>query len=315
MKLLELQKELFKLFEEGKYNDALKLAKTIEEISADMKYKTLFWRACLYCALQEPSSAINELNIGLNEGIWWNPNTLLNDPDLKPLQEIEGFKRVLIQCESKLNEISAITKPESLILTPYGKMNNQIPLIYSLHWRGDNIKRFSQYWDIKELRDDHVFAFPQSSQVHGYNEYCWDNNGVAKAEAVSSLGKVVSDMNIEKNDVILAGASQGGTLALELALENENIPNIKGFIIVVPSLREIAKYEQLIDKAKDRGLKGYMITGDKDYFYASVTDLHNLFLKKGFPCELFVKQGMGHFFPDNFQTILPQAIRSILGAT
>lgn len=55
-----------------------------------------------------------------------------------------------------------------------------------------------------------------------------------------------------------------------------------------------------------------MITGDQDHFYSSVTDLHNLFLKKDFPCRLLVKEGMGHFFPDNFQTILPKAINYVL---
>jgi hypothetical protein len=65
--LLELQGKLFELFEEGKYNDALMIAKTIEEVSPDMKYKTYFWRACLYSSLKEYSTAINELNSGLNE--------------------------------------------------------------------------------------------------------------------------------------------------------------------------------------------------------------------------------------------------------
>lgn len=312
MNLVELQRELFNLFDEGKYNEALKIVNTVEELSPEMKYKIFFWRACLYCALKEPSRAINELDLGLKAGVWWNPNTLLNDPELNELQEFEEFKHVLKQCESKLSETAAITMPESLILKPNGTLDKSIPLIYALHWRGENIKKFSQYWDIKELRNENVFAFPQSSQVHGYNEYCWDNNEVAEVEIVNSIKQIVMDLNFEENDVILAGASQGGKLALELALNTENVPNLKGFIIVVPSIREVEKYEKLIEKAKDRGLKGYMITGDQDHFYSSVTDLHNLFLKKDFPCRLLVKEGMGHFFPDSFQTILPKAINYVL---
>jgi predicted esterase len=237
---------------------------------------------------------------------------LLDDPDLKPLQDFEEYIQVIKQCKSKLSEAAASVKPESLILKQNGKMNKSMPLIYSLHWRGENIKRFSQYWNIEGLRNANIFAFPQSSQVHGFNEYCWDNNEVAEVEVINSLEKIVHELSLEDNNVILAGASQGGKLALELALNNEKIANLKGFILVVPSIREIGKYEELIDKAKARGIKGYIITGDQDYFYSSVTEIQNLFLKKAFPCELFVKEGMGHFFPDNFKTILPRAINYIL---
>lgn len=68
MNLVELQRELFNLFDEGKYNEALKIVNTVEELSPEMKYKIFFWRACLYCALKEPSRAINELDLGLKAG-------------------------------------------------------------------------------------------------------------------------------------------------------------------------------------------------------------------------------------------------------
>jgi predicted esterase len=308
----DLQNKLFELFEERNFEEAIHVANLIEETSSDMKYKTYFWRACLYCALEDTSQAMLELKLGLKEGVWWHPNTLMNDSDLKPLQELDEFKEILKQCESNVREMSLTAKPEHMILKPKANMKERIPVIYSLHWRGENIKRFSQYWNIEEVREDNVFAFPQSSQVYGFNEYCWDNNEIAKKEVTNTLKQIKRELNLENNDVILAGASQGGKLALELALNNE-ISNLKGFIIVVPSIREIETYKGLIEKAKDNGIKGYIITGDKDYFYSDVVKLQSLFEEKDFPCKLFIKEGMGHFFPTDFSTILPKAIDYVLG--
>jgi predicted esterase len=307
MSSFDLQTRLFKLFDEGKYQEALDVANVIEETYPDMIHKTYFWRACLYCALEETSQAMLELNSGLNQGVWWNPNTLMNDADLKPLHDIDEFRDILKQCESILKEASSLAKPEHLILKPEANMQERIPVLYSLHWRGDNINSFSQYWDIEELREDYIFAFPQSSQIYGFNAFCWDNTEIAKEEIMTTLKKIKKEIDIENNDVILAGASQGGKLALELALNNE-ISNVKGFIIVVPSIREITGYEGLIEKATEKGMKGYIITGDKDYFYSDVLKLQTLFEEKNFPCKLYIKEGMGHFFPQDFSTILVEAI-------
>lgn len=311
MSVFELQQKLFELFDKKQYTEAIEIANIIENTNSDMKSKTYLWRACLYCALEQPASAITQLTVGLNEGVWWNPNTLKNDSDLKPLQDLEEFKKIVTTCEAILKEAASSSKPEYLMIKPQHNTLKSTPLIYSLHWRGDNIKRFSQYWDSGEASDNYIFAFPQSSQIYGYNEYCWDDKEIAESDILNTLDQITDDEGLENNDVIIAGASQGGKLALDLALKG-SIPNLKGFILVVPAIREIQEYEELFNQAREKGLKGYIITGDKDYFYAGVSKLHEHLLKSNFPCELYVKKGMGHFFPEDFNSILPTAISYIL---
>jgi hypothetical protein len=312
MGTFELQAKLFELFEKGDYQEAIQVANRVQEISPEMKYKTYFWRACLNCSLDQISNALIELNQGLEEGVWWNPNTLMNDPDLKLLHNKDEFNAILNQCEERLRQFQSKTKPETMLLLPLqNSINAKLPILYSIHWRGDNIKRFSQYWDIKKLRDDYIFAFPQSSQVYGYNEYCWDNQENSKKEAKETLDVIRNEYDLRKNEVILAGALQGGKLALELALENE-ISNVRGFLIVVPSIRDIEQYEPFIEKAKINKLRGCIITGDQDHFYHGAIKLQTEFESRHFPCKLIIKEGMGHFFPNDFSVILPQAIGFIL---
>lgn len=307
----ELTNKLFELFDSKLYQEAVEVANKIEQINPEMKYKTYFWRTCLYSVQDREVLAINELQQGLEEGIWWNPDTLLNDPDLKPLQALNEFQNILKQCENKLGESKRQTKPEYTLLSPKNENVHlqTLPLVYSLHWRGDNIERFSQYWNIASVRENTLLAFPQSSQVYGYNQYCWDDHELAKSEVMATLEQIKNEKGMQSNDVIFAGASQGGKLAFELALRN-SVMNIRGFILVVPSFKDITEYTSLI--AKNKGMKGFIVTGDKDYFYSTTLDLHKELVNRNFPCELYVIEGMGHFFPNDFSDILPQAINYVL---
>ena len=302
-KFVELQKELFSLFKLEKYNEVHSLIERAQVEFPERLDKIIFWRACAYSIQGNPDNAIAALKEGLQKGIWWNPLILTRDQDLNNLQNIEEFKIIVNECEEILESHTHKSKPQ---LFTYGNDKSNTGL-FSLHWRGSNVKDFAPYWFDNSLLDDFLFAFPQSSQVFGYNAYCWDNKNISVEEITASFRDFKEKFNTKQD--IIAGASQGGKIAIELSL-NGNILGTKGFIAVIPAIQDVASFESLIVGNRNK-IKGCIITGDEDPFYNKTVELVKLFEENEFQCKLIVVEGLGHFFPTNFTDLLKEAIEFI----
>lgn len=302
-KFVELQKELFSLFELGKYNEIHALIERAQVEFPERLNKTIFWRACVYSRQGNEENAIAVLKEGLKKGIWWNPLTLIRDQDLNNLQNIEEFKMIVNECKEILENHKYISHPQ---LFTYGNEKSNTGL-FSLHWRGSNVKDFAPYWFDNGLLDDFLFAFPQSSQVFGYNAYCWDNQNIAVEEISASFSDFKEKYNTDQD--IIAGASQGGKLAIEFSL-NGNILGTKGFIAVIPAIQDVASLVSLL-MGNGNKIKGCIITGDKDPFYNKTVELVKLFEENNVQCKLMVKEDLGHFFPADFTDLLREAIEFI----
>ncbi|TFD94337.1 alpha/beta hydrolase [Jeotgalibacillus sp. R-1-5s-1] len=302
-KFVELQKELFSLFELEKYDDIHLLIDQAQGGFPDRLDKTTFWRACAYAAQENEKNAIAALEDGLNQGVWWNPLVLTYDRHLKTLKDIAAFKVILEECQKILENHIHISKPE---LFTYGHDQSDTGL-FSLHMRGSNVETFAPYWFDDRLLDDLLLAFPQSSQVFGYNAYCWDNPSIAVNEITESYKDFKENFNTKQD--IIAGASQGGKLAIELSLKGNTL-GTKGFIAVIPAIQDVAALEGLL-KGNTHDLKGCIITGDQDPFYNKTIEFVKFLEDNQFPCKLIVKEGLGHFFPDDFTELLREAVEFV----
>lgn len=302
-KFVELQKEIFGLFELEKYNEVHSLIERAHMEFPGRLDKTIFWSACAYSKQGSQENAIAVLKEGLKKGIWWNPLTLIRDKDLNNLQNSEEFKMIVNECREISENYKYISKPQ---LFTYGNDKSNTGL-FSLHWRGSNVKDFAPYWFDNALLDDLFFAFPQSSQIFGYNAYCWDNRNIAVEEISASFSDFKEKYNTKQD--IIAGASQGGKLAIELSL-NGNFLGTKGFIAVIPAIQDVASLESLL-MGNGNKIKGCIITGDKDPFYNKTVELVKLFEENNFQCKLIVKEGLGHFFPADFTDLLKEAVEFI----
>ena len=302
---MEQQKQIFSLFQAG---DLDKVHTAIEQAEKDFPErldKILFWKACVYAIQERSKEAVDVLQDGLNEGIWWNPATLTQDRDLSGLQGREDFQEVIRQCKSLLHSQKENTRPE---LYTYGNPQADIG-IFTLHWRGANAPDFAAFWLDQKREQDYAFGFPQSSQIFASRSYCWDDKGKAE-EDLKSAYQDWKNKHAAKQE-ILAGASQGGKLAIELLLAREELP-ASGFIAVIPAIQDVTLMEELLKKNKHAGLRGCVITGDQDPFYSKTVELAGLFEEYGLSCRLIVKEGLGHFFPDDFPELLSEAVSFVL---
>ena len=304
-KFVERQKELFSSFEKGDMNEALALIQQIKIEFPERLEKIRFWEACAFSTLGKEQAAVATLQEGLKEGIWWNPYILTADPDLRNLQTHDDFKKIVEQCEEIFNTQKENATCELFV---YGNRQSEIGIL-CMHARGTNVKDSAPYWLHEKDEQSYLFGFPQSSQVFGYQAYCWDDQEIALKEVEQAHKEFHKVSHIRSQ--IIGGASQGGKLAIELSL-SKALPGIKGFIAVMPAIKNVAAIEALLKENNHSGLKGYIIIGDQDPFYQNTLDLMDILKANKIDCQLIVKEGLGHFFPEDFSNMLSEAVAYIV---
>jgi predicted esterase len=305
-RFIDVYRTFLQLIERKEWTKALTIAEQAEIFYPDKSHYTSFWKSCLLAKLHRLKEALAQLKSAIQEGIWWNPETLLNEEMFHSIQQDEEFQQIVQICKQRFHEQQNKAQPALYVI---GNNKNR-EAIFSLHWRGDNAFDFAEYWKDEKLLEQHIFGFPQSSQVRGYQTFCWDDKKTAMKDIESLYHLFQNRYLTNENEVILAGASQGGKLAIELALAHPAI-KVKGFIAVVPAIKDLDEFIQLFAAREIRNVPGYIITGRKDRFYDNTEKLCRLFQHHHIQCELYVDEQEGHMFPKQFHSLLMEAIHFI----
>ena len=107
----------------------------------------MYWKACVLSDQGKVDEALAILARALENGIWWHPHLLAHDPDFKPLQESEAFKKIIKLCQEKLEKNKDGIRVQ---LFEYGSPEAKTA-IFSLHWRDSNVEAFVPHcldeWD------------------------------------------------------------------------------------------------------------------------------------------------------------------------
>ena len=247
----------------------------------------------------------------VEKGFWYQYNYLIEDEDLKSLNKYKEFGELLDICKKRESEAKRNEKPDLKIIVP-DKMNEQYahPLIIALHGDQENIEITEDYWG-SYVDKNCILALPQSSQIQFSEGYEWKDIEKGARELKEHYESILEKYNIDSDNIIIGGFSAGGRVALYSILKD--IIQVKGFILVAPWLPEIDKWAPLLDKIRKKGIKGYIVCGDKDDdCYECTRKFTDLLSSKKISHELKIFKGLDHDYPDNFNEILPKAIEFIL---
>ena len=311
MEFNEVMEKIFELYREGKYENALKLAKQNKEDYLEYLSRLYYYEACLLSVLNKKDEAIKVLNDALSFGFWWSVNTLNFEKDFDSIRESEDFKQIVEKCKIFEEKSKEALKKEYILTEPKNiDKNKNYPLLISLHTRDTNIKNYSKHFDLEFLKENFYTLFPQSSQKTSFSGYSWDDSEIAYKDIISITNDILEKYNIDKNKIIISGASQGGRIALEIYLKNL-IP-LKGYIGIIPAFRDINYLLEILDKRIGEDLKFVFLTGDKDYFYNIVSKLNNEIEKRGFKTFFIVKENMGHSIPPDLAEKLKHSLDFLL---
>jgi predicted esterase len=303
-----LAQKIFSTYEAGDYSTAYSLAKTIEISFPEAADRTTFWQACLLTRLGKFEQAIQTLEVAVNAGHWWSRAMLEEDEDLAPLKDLPAFQNLVRLCNQKHTVAQAKSRPELLIIPPQGHVPVYLPLMLCLHGRWSSAAEEKAFWE-PAAGLGWLVALPKSSQIAGQEKYSWDDQDLARREIQEHINKLIADFQVDRGKIVLAGFSQGGALAIQLAVAGNM--QAAGFLVVAPGLREVKQLKQSIQKAQASGVRGYMIAGDRDPRFDQMDMLHQYLNQYGVKCTIETPPEMGHTYPTNFQSSLSAGLQFI----
>lgn len=309
-----LQKQNFELYHLGKYRAALTLAEKTADSFPEKDDRTTYWKACLCSRLGRLDEALQLLNDATGRGLWWSEESLKLEMDLDPIRDKAEFKIFLAECNRLNRAAVATTKSELIVLTPTSfSSRGDWPLIIALHPRGEDFEDFVRLWR-HSLSKGVVLAFPRSSQVFSSHSRCWDDLARSEREVADAYSQLKNSYKLDPKKIIMAGFSQGATLAIYLALRRD--PPTIGFIAVAPASTVVPSHSEefisFVKANKSPSLKGWFLVGDKDRFFEPINILHSIMEQNGLRSQYVVEPGLGHDYPHDFEVKLGRAVDFVL---
>jgi len=305
----EMRDYFGKLYEQEKYEEAATLMEKGLLDFPDHTEANAFNLAFIYMKLEQFDKSNDALQYGLDHGVWFSIYAFLSDV-WDPCRELVKFQEILDRNEELRQEAQKLAKPELVIVTPEGyDESKRYPLFIALHGGNSNIKNFRKSWKSEKLNKEFITAYVQSSQIVAMNGFSWTEDiKIAKKEISEAYYKILTEYPIDGNEIIIGGFSSGGVAALEISFCN-TIP-VKGFISLCPGKPESFTEVNILD-AKNRGIRGTILTTEMDRRLEFQKEMVELLKSTGFEYQFIVTPNIGHWFPEDIDVKIDEAIKHI----
>jgi predicted esterase len=191
------------------------------------------------------------------------------------------------------------------------------PLFLPLHGGADIPGEHDAYW-AAAVGLGVLTAVPRSSQRRTSDTFWWGaphepfDRERSERDVQAAYDEVGATYAFDVARVLLGGFSQGAVLAVTLALQNRPFP-VHGFACVGPGIEDLESLRPLMESAATRGLRGWMLAGERERGLDQITRLNQELTSHGVSCRLEVVPGIGHEFPDDFRGRLQSGLRFLLG--
>jgi len=270
------------------------------------------WRYCAAARMNQTDLALQLIQEALEADFWFSAAYLTSDDDLKSLQELPEFKRLVETSEMKFRAAQANSKPLALALPLPPVTGQPLPLLLCLHGNSGNAEETAPHWQSAVALGWYTVML-QSSQIFSPNAYVWDDLESGAGEIKAHYQHLIASSAIQPGQTVIGGFSKGGEMAIWLAL-NEIIP-LAGFIAINPGgpyIRDIAKFLPLLENCTSRSqLRAWLIAGEDDRNLSNVKALDEMFRFHGLNCQLIIAPKIAHDFPADFEQILAQALQTL----
>lgn len=298
--------------------DALALAVDIAERFPEQAAEGSFLLACAYNRAGHDEQALGTLEVALDRGSCWQEPLLLWSPSLKPLQNGPRFHQILARSKTMMDALEAETAVSLAIFPPQPVATvGPPPLLLALHGGADIPGEHDAYWAAAGGLGVLV-AIPRSSQRRTSDTFWWGgphepyDRERSERDVRAAYDEVGATYEFDATRVVLGGFSQGAVLAVTLALQNRPF-SVHGFACVGPGIEDLESLRSLMEPAAARGLRGWILAGEKERGLDWITRLSHELTSHGVSCQLEIVPGLGHEFPDDFGGRLASGLSFVLG--
>lgn len=221
------------------------------------------------------------------------------DQTFEPLEKLEGtpsqlrfqtlikLRQPRPKVQERLEALRA-SAPKIARISPRDSQGDH--LVVNLHWKDDTLDKYMPYFEPAYQTLGIEGLFLQSSQRESAKGYCWNDEAQGRLEVLSLLEaeNLYAKGQVSKRIKAISGTSQGGRLALQVAMEFGI-----DYIGVMPAIRDS-------EVAINTAIQYVFLIGDRDYFYDSVLKLHQNILEAGGQSRLIKIPNTGHYFGPDF---------------
>lgn len=300
-------KDFWQKMKSKEYEEALSSAKEKESQYPDFKKECMLSILCAQSALNKKEDARLTLQRAMDEKLFWPTETLdqIKEKSLKNIKDEDGFKLYYEKCDEFIKTLRKEAKAIYSIKFAKNYLPEQmLKLIVALHWRGakgvDLIKQHCNYLSSQ----NYSMLLPQSSQVFGLNEYCWDDYELAVKEVQKHFNEVSDQYKVDHENLMWFGASQGGVTALKMLLQNVLPVKADKFILLFPHVfrkEHVDEYIPLLKSADP--VKGVFIYGEKDPGKELNKKIFDAAIDAGQDWKWIEIEGLHHGFPEHIMDV------------
>jgi predicted esterase len=305
----KMRAHLGELYQQQKYTEAADLLdKALGRFPEHVKANT--FNLALMCShLQQYDRGVKALLYGLERGIWYG----LYDFTIAlwdPYRERQAFQDFMNKNDQMRKEAQSRARPELKVEIPEGySEDHEYPLFIALHGGGETMAAFSRHWRSAALENEFIVAYLQSSQVVSMDGYGWTEDlSLAKKEIHEAYRRILKEYRVDGDRILIGGFSSGGVAALMVTLD-EVLP-VSGFVVLCPARPEGFTPEKVRASAQ-RGIRGVLLTTEMDQRLEDQRGMASVMALEGFPCDFVVTPDIGHWYPDDLDNRIDQAVRYI----
>src|SRR5687768_6338366 len=228
MTFRELGNQLVVLYNQGKFEDALRIIEKHLDEFPEQAARITFWRMCLLSLTGRSEDVLSVFQQGLDEGLWWAGEALA-DPDLNAVRDLPEFQRLTSLSQEKYQEARTHTQRDQTLLLPDAPASGPYPLLIALHGHNGNKESNLEFLEVAR-RKGWIVLSAQSTQPLFLGSYGWDDPEQGLADVCSYYEQVSQKYQIDPGRLLIAGFSQGGGMAIHSALTGKI--DVRGFIAV-----------------------------------------------------------------------------------
>ena len=306
-----LRLRVFELIEDGRLDTALGVALKVEE-HYPAKGEVPFWLACIHGRAGRAGEGLAALRGGLARGLWWPDEWLLDDDDLVPLRRSPDFAGLVEASRANQDEAGDEFVAESMVLAPE-RERTAVGAVLALHgWGGDAVAFSRAWWAAADA--GYVVVVPESSQMPSPGFFVWTDREAALADIEAVWSASEADHGLAGLPLVIAGFSQGGGLAVELALDGRPAAAAAFLALSAGTPEDVTPEPGAAALAADRGLRGRLIVGERDeHAVPQARELARRLGEAGLDCPLTLEPGLAHELPRDLGARLPDLLGALLG--
>ena len=223
---------VFRLYDDGDHAEALALIAAHAEDLADWDSELAVLAACLHGRLDDPRSALDALAGAADRGGWWDPRLLAEDDDLAALRDLEGYDDLLALSRDRWRRAHEATDRSGDVVVAH---DEPIGLLVALHGAEEDAGDAAAAWGPVAAAAGLTLLAVRSSQRSSPRYRSWPDPVRARSEVLEAWSRLPAAERHRK--VVLAGFSAGGRVALQLALDPQQLqPPVAAVLAVAPAI-------------------------------------------------------------------------------